>query len=90
MTNNEWTELLYDLLSNAVKKHRESKEAEYIAQRRIQIDEMLTTNFSVDEKRFLDEILFELGLASDRETEAVYQQGLRDCTCLLKNLGVLA
>ena len=90
MTNNqEWNEFLNNLISNAIRAHKETKEGEYLSQRQAQIDEMLTTNLTEDEKFFVDEILFELGLAAERETEIVYHQGLKDCVWLLKNLGVL-
>ena len=37
----------------------------------------------------VDEVLFELGVAAEREAELLYRQGLKDCVWLLKNLGVL-
>lgn len=79
-----------NLLENAVAMHRKSKECEYLKQRQAQIDKMLETNLTEDEKDFVEEILFELGLAAERETEIVYHQGLQDGVWLLKNLGVLA
>jgi len=91
MTNQqEWNEFLNSLLSNAIAGYRNSKEYGYLKQRQEQIDEMLTTNLTEDEKIFVEEILFELGLAAERETEIVYHQGLRDGIWLLKDLGVLA
>ena len=51
---------------------------------------MLTTNLTKDEKDMVEEVLFEFGLAAEHETELLYQQGLKDCVWLLKNLGVLA
>ena len=91
MTNQaEWNEFLDNLLSNAIAGHKSSKEYEYLKQRQEQIDESLATNLTADQKIFVEEILFELGLATARETEIVYQQGLKDCVWLLRNLGVLA
>ncbi|MCL2883934.1 MAG: hypothetical protein FWF49_00420 [Oscillospiraceae bacterium] len=91
MTNQQgWHEFLDNLLENAIAKHKNSKEYEYCRQRQKQIDEMLETNLTADEKAFVEEILFELGLAAERETEIVYHQGLRDGVWLLKGLGVLA
>lgn len=86
----EWNEFLDHLLSNAIKEHRESKEYEYQKQRQEQIADFLSTNFTVDQKSNVEEILFELAVAAERESELVYQQGLKDCVWLLKNLGVLA
>ena len=51
---------------------------------------MLTTNLTKEEKVMVEEVLFELGVAADHESESLYQQGLKDCVWLLKNLGVLA
>mgnify|MGYP000889798964 CR=1 FL=1 len=91
MTNpQEWDEFLDNLLSNAMQGHRESKEYAYQKRRQEQIDEFLTTNLTVDQKHFVEEILFETGLAAEREAGVVYRQGLKDCVWLLKALGVLA
>jgi len=87
---NEWNEFLDNLLSNAIAEHKNSKEYEYVKQRQEHIDEMLTTNLTEDEKVFVEEILFELGLIAERETEVVYQQGFKDCVWLLRNLGLVA
>jgi len=62
--------------------HRNStKEYAYQKQRQKQIGELLETNLTADEKDFVEEILFELGLAAERETEVVYQQGLQNGIC---------
>ena len=91
MTNPEqWNEFLDSLISNAMQTHHLSRECEYLKQRQAQIDEMLTTHFDDDQKIFVEEILFEFGLAAERETEIVYRQGLKDCVWLLKNLNVLS
>ena len=91
MTNQqEWSEFINHLCSHAVDGHRNSQEYEYIQQQREQIGEMLTTNLTLDQKEVVDEMLFDLGMIAERETEVVYRQGLSDCVLLLKNLGVLA
>ena len=91
MTNQEeWNEFLSNLLSNAIAGYKNSKEYEYRKQFQKQIDEFLTTNLTCDQKTSIEEILFEFGTAAERESEVVYQQGLRDCVWLLKSLGVLA
>ena len=86
----EWREFLRNLCSNAIAAHRNSNEYQYLRQQQEHIDEMLTTNLSADDRAFVEEVLFELGVIAERETEVVYQQGLRDCIWLLKNLGFLA
>ncbi len=85
----EWNEFLDNLLSSAITEHKNSREYEHQQKRMEQIDEMLTTNLTEDQKFFIDEILFELLLIAERETEVVYRQGLRDGVWMLKNLGVL-
>ena len=88
--NEEWNEFLSNLLSCSLKNLQTTKEYEYQKQRREHIDEMQTTNLTKDEKDMVEEVLFEFGLAAEHETELLYQQGLKDCVWLLKNLGVLA
>ena len=88
--NEEWNELLSNLLSCALKNLQATREYEYRRQRQEQLDEMLTTNLTKEEKVMVEEVLFELGVAADHESESLYQQGLKDCVWLLKNLGVLA
>ena len=88
--NEEWNEFLTKMLACALKNLQATQEYECREQRRKQIDEMLTTNLTYDEKDLVDEVLFELGSAAKHETELLYQQGLKDCVWLLKSLGVLA
>ena len=59
--NDEWNEFLNNLCLNALSKNEKSKEYEYLKERQAQIDEMLTTNLTADEKVFIEEILSELG-----------------------------
>lgn len=87
--NKEWNELLGTLLSCALKNLQATKEYQYLEIRQEEIDEMLTTNLTKDEKVMVDEVLFELGVAAEHETELLYRQGLKDCVWLLKNLELL-
>jgi len=86
----EWNEFLDNLLSNAVAEYKNSEEYKHIKQRLEHINEMLTTNLTADEKEFIEEILFELGLMAERETEIAYHQGIKDGVWMLKNLGLVA
>ena len=86
----EWNEFLENLVTNAIAGHKDTKEYEYLRARQKHIDEFLTSNLTVDQKTFMEEILFEIGVSAERQTEVVYRQGLKDCVWLLKNLGVLA
>lgn len=86
----EWNEFLGNLLSCNLKGLQTTREYEYRRERQEHIDEMLTTNLTSDQKNMVDEVLYELGLEAEHETETLYRQGLMDCVWLLKNLGVLA
>lgn len=86
----EWNEFLSNLLSCSLKHLQATKEYEYLKERREYIDKMLTTNLTGEEKDIVDEVLCEFGLAAEHESELLYQQGIKDCVWLLKNLGVLA
>ena len=86
----EWNEFLGNLLSCALKELQATKEYEYRRKQQEHIDEMLTTNLTRDQKDMIDEVLFELGVAQEREAELVYRQGLKDCIWLINNLGLLA
>ena len=86
----EWDEFLDNLFAGAVAGYKNSREYELLRKRQEQLDELLTTNLSADDKAFVEEILFEVNLIAEREAEAVYHQGIKDCIWLLKNLGGLA
>jgi len=88
--NEEWSAFLKNLTFNAVAQHKNSEGYNYIKKRKEYIDEMLTTHLAEDEKQFVEEILLELGLIAEHEIAFVYNQGVKDCIFLLKNLGVLA
>lgn len=88
--NDEWSEFLNNLASCAEKDFQATREYALQKQRKEQLDEMLTTNLVSEQKDMVDEVLFELGLAAERESELLYRQGLKDCVWLLRNLGVLA
>lgn len=57
----EWNEFLDNLRSNAIAEYKNSEEYKHKKQRLEHVDEMLTTNFTADEKEFVEEILFEFG-----------------------------
>ncbi len=53
------------------------------------IDEMLDTNLTKTEKVMVEEVLFEIGAKQEHNASILYQNGMRDCVCILKKLGVL-
>lgn len=84
----EWEAFTQTLVARAVGNYRRSEEYTYYRHRAKDIDELLSNSLCEDEKELVDEILFELDAAADRETEVVYRQGLRDGITMLKSLGV--
>ena len=91
MTNQEdYDKLLHNLHDNAVARYQKTQEYRHQRRRREEIDQLLAADLTSDQKALVDEVLFELNLNAERESEVVYRQGLRDCIWLLKYLGVLA
>jgi len=82
--------ILDNLLSNTIAEHKDSGEYKHIKQRLDHIDETLTTTLTADEKVFVEESLFEVGLIAEHEAKVVYRQGLKDGVWLLKNMGLVA
>ncbi len=56
----EWNEFLNNLLSNAIAEYENFKEYKHIKQRLEHIDEMLTTNLTVDEKVLVEKFCLSL------------------------------
>ncbi|MCL2884781.1 MAG: hypothetical protein FWF49_04785 [Oscillospiraceae bacterium] len=89
-THEEWNKFLNSMISLKLEKYQKSKEYEYWNNRLKEIDDCLCNELMEDQKCFVDEILFEIGVASDHEKEMLYEQGMKDCVFILKILGVLA
>ena len=77
------------MVVRALKDYRNSNEYTYYRHRQEEIDELLANTLLEDQKDLVGDILFELGIAAERETDVVYRQGLRDGATILKALGVL-
>ena len=91
MSNQEiWNEFLDNMRLQALNEYHSSHEYEYQKQREKQIDELLETNLTGDEKYMVEEVFMEFSAAAGRENEIVYLKGMKDCVEILKNLGVLA
>lgn len=87
--NDEWSAFLDNMQQCAVHQLQATQEYIYRRQREEQLDELLTNNTTSGQKELIDEVLFSLGLASEREGQLLYRQGVQDGVWLLKNLGVL-
>lgn len=88
--NEEWNEFQGTLLNHALNEHKKTKEYEHLTQRREHILEMIDSDIAPSVKPAMEEMLYELALYAERETELGYKQGMKDCIFILKNLGVLA
>ena len=84
-----WNELLESLSACAVRRYQTSAEYRYWKQRLEQIDEFLTTNLTADQKILVEEVLFEIGMAEERQQEILYKQGIMDGVWMLRQMGVV-
>lgn len=85
-----WNEFLNQLQSNATQQYEETKEYEYWQLQYAEIDMLLRDNLREDQKEMVDDCIYQIGMAAEREAQLYYRQGLKDCMWLLKTLGVLA
>lgn len=85
-----WNRLVENLRSDALESYRKTTEYEYIEKQREEIDLLFRDNLTSDEKELVEECIFELGVMADHESRVVYNQGIKDCVWLLRNLGVLS
>lgn len=88
--NEVWTEMIQDLVEANFNEYKQSREYQLRHRHQEQVDEMLTTNLTKDEKIMVDEVMFELGAATERDGTRLYQQGMKDCVMILKTMGVIA
>lgn len=86
----EWTMFLENLMACATDDYRVTPAYEIRKQHQEQLDSFLAENLTTNQKKTIEEILVEIGMAEEGKIEAIYRQGLKDCAWLLKNLGVLA
>ena len=85
----EWNSFIQTLVAHAINNYRNSNEYTYYRHREKDIDELLSNSLCEDEKEIVDQILYELSAAAERETEVVYRQGLCDGISMLRSLGAL-
>jgi len=90
MTNHdEWNEFLNNMTTVGLEEYKKSKEYEYLDDKLKEMDNLLCNELTEDQKICVDEVMFEIGVASDREKEILYKQGIKDCIFILKELKVL-
>ena len=91
MTNKEEFEFFIDqLLDNAFKEFRDTKESKLLQEKLDKMDENCDSMLTKEDKEFAIEC-FELILEKQGVQEAyIYHKAFKDCVNLLKALGVLA
>ncbi len=85
----EWNSFVENLTAHALGTYRNSNEYAYYKHRQKDMDEILSNSLLEEEKAIVDQILFEIESRTDRESQIVYRQGLRDSVAILRILGVL-
>ena len=88
--HDEWDEFLRNLFNNALEKHQKTKAYKSTQKKHSNFEEILYSNIPLNKKQTVDEYFFDMMLETERETEALYRQGLKDCVFLLKEIGALA
>ena len=88
-SHEEWNEFLNNMVTVRSEERKKSNEYRYWGNRLKEIDDALCLELTKDQKIFVDEIMFEIGVASDREKGILYEQGIKDCVFIFKKLGVL-
>ena len=86
----EWTFVMEQLQEKALNEYRASHAYELREKRQEDLEDLLFNELAPDQKEFIEGILFELVSFYEYEADLLYQQGMKDCTWLLKRLGVLA
>lgn len=89
MKNTVWNDFIDHLIEQNFQDYKKTKESVLWSNHMEHIDEMLNTNLTKDEKTLVEEVLFETGEQQEHYAGILYQKGMKDCVCILKNLGVI-
>ncbi|WP_409966912.1 hypothetical protein RFF05_09730 [Bengtsoniella intestinalis] len=87
--NQDWFEFINARMETEREQYGKTEEYRHRRVIEIQQEEMLETNLTKDEKHMVDEVMFARCLSLERDGERLYQQGMRDCVGVLKELGVI-
>ena len=85
-----WNGILEALIHANFEAFQQTKEYEYLHQRKLYLDELMSNELSPSQKIMIEEIIFEFGSMEEANADRMYAQGMMDCVMILKNLGVLA
>ena len=84
----EWEFFIDQLQESALKEYRATREYELRKMRQEHLDDMMSNELTVDQRTFIEEILYEIISFNDREADLMYHQGMKDGVWMLKTLGV--
>lgn len=84
----EWEFFVHQLQERALKEHHATREYELHKTRQAHLDDMMSNELTTDQRVCIEEILYEIISFHDHEADLLYQQGMKDCVWVLKNLGV--
>lgn len=86
----EWIEFLNNFFGNALKEFQKTYKYEALSEKQDELDKFLSSSITAEQKRQVEEYLFDISLAEENKQLIFYKQGMRDCVFILKQLGVLA
>lgn len=84
-----WNEILETLIRANFDAFQQTKEHEYLHQRKLYLNELMENELSTSQKTMIEEIIYEFGSMEEANADRMYAQGMKDCVIILKNLGVL-
>ena len=85
----DWFEFINARMESERAQYGKTEEYRHRRVVEAQQEEMLETNLTKDEKHMVDEVMFARCLSLERDGERLYQQGMRDCVEVLRELGVI-
>lgn len=86
----EWNFFIQKMQETALDEYRTTREYELRKMRQAYLEDVMSNELTLDQKVFIDEVLFELITFHEQEADLLYHQGIKDGMWILKTLGVLA
>ncbi len=87
---NDWNEFLNDRMESHWHTFTATPEGQRRKEAEERTDEFLTTQFSKADRLLVEELLSAFLLRSAEDERRLYEQGMKDCVQILKQIGVLA
>lgn len=87
--NQDWQKFLGVRISAEREQYRQTEEYRHRRVIEAQQEEMMETNLTRDEKLMVDEVMSARCLSLEKDGVRLYQQGMKDCVAVLRELGVI-